>query len=174
MPFDAASPASPVATRPGVPPLKRIAWAGLGSFLAIGACGLLSEWSGLAWLMAPFGASCVLVFGLPESPLAQPRHVIGGHLIASMIGLILAGLLPATPLALAASMALALVAMQLTRTVHPPAGADPLVFMMAGQGLAEAWPQLLHPVLAGSALIVLIGIGVNWLAGRRPYPLYWV
>ncbi|MGK2741807.1 HPP family protein [Tepidicaulis sp. LMO-SS28] len=161
------------AAPPPAPALKAQLFAGLGAFTAIALCALLTDMSGLTWLMAPFGASCVLVFGLPESPLAQPRHVIGGHVIASLIGLICFELAGAGPAGLGLGVALALIAMLATRTVHPPAGADPLVFMAAGLGLTEGWPQLFAPVLAGSVLIVATGYVAARLA-QRHYPTYWL
>lgn len=59
-----------------------------GAGLAIAITAWLSQASGAVWLMAPFGASCVLAFGLPDSPLAQPRSIIGGHMVTTLVGLL--------------------------------------------------------------------------------------
>ena len=80
-----------------------------------------------ALLIAPFGASCVLVFALPQSPLAQPRNVIGGHMISTLVGLCAYHLIGASPLSFGLAVGLAIAAMLLTAPLHPPAGADPIV-----------------------------------------------
>jgi len=141
----------------------------LGTIVAIGITGWLSLVSGTPWLMAPFGASCVLAFGMPDSPLAQPRAVIGGHLVATLVGLGLGHLLGDGILVSALGVGLALAAMQLTRTVHAPAGADPLIVIAAHAPLS----YLLSPVLAGSLVIVLTAYCVNNLRSANSYPRYW-
>jgi CBS-domain-containing membrane protein len=123
--------------------------------------------SGLKLVIPPFGASCVLVFLLPDSPLAQPRNVIGGHLISTLMGLIALKLCGSGALAEGLGVGLAILAMALTRTAHPPAGADPLVVIAAGAG----WKFLASPVLAGALLVVGLGLAYHGLATRRPYPL---
>ncbi|MCE4225662.1 HPP family protein [Methylobacterium sp. C25] len=140
--------------------------AGLGGFLVI---YLLSEATirfDVSLLIAPFGASCVLVFGLPQSPLAQPRNVIGGHLISSAIGLASLTLLGPTPLAFGIGVGIAIAAMLLSRTTHPPAGADPIVVILAG----ASWPFLLMPVLLGAVVIVAAGMIHHRLVTRAAYP----
>ncbi|MBB3113830.1 CBS-domain-containing membrane protein [Paenibacillus phyllosphaerae] len=119
--------------------------------------------------MAPFGASCVLAFGLWESPLAQPRSIIGGHLLSTLAGLAVYHTLGGGTFSMALGVGLAILAMMLTRTTHPPAGADPLVVMMAGSG----WSFLVTPVLAGSVLIVIAALIVNNLDPKRQYPSFW-
>lgn len=106
----------------------------------------------LALLMAPFGATMVLVFGLPDSPLAKPKNVIGGHLLTAFIGVIFAQLLPVSPESLAVATGLGISLMILTKTTHPPAGANPLLIMLTGQG----WSFLVTPVLFGAVTIVLL------------------
>ncbi|HEY0886284.1 MAG TPA: HPP family protein [Ramlibacter sp.] len=142
----------------------------LGATLAIGLTGWLTQVSGYPLQMAPFGASCVLAFGLPESPLAQPRSIIGGHLVATLVGLLVLHVVGNGWAAAALAVGLALALMQLTRTVHAPAGADPLVVLASG---ATA-DFLLTPVLAGSTTIVLAALLVNNARQRRSYPRYWL
>lgn len=120
--------------------------------------------------MAPFGASCVLAFGMPDSPLAQPRAVIGGHLVATLAGLILGHLFGDGVLVCAVGVGLALAAMQLTRTVHAPAGADPLIVIAAHAPVS----YLFSPVLAGSLVIVLTAYCVNNIRSAKSYPRYWI
>ena len=106
----------------------------------------------LALLMAPFGATMVLVFGLPDSPLAKPKNVIGGHILTAFIGVVCAQLLPVSPESLAVATGLGISLMILTKTTHPPAGANPLLIMLTGQG----WNFLATPVLFGAVTIVLL------------------
>lgn len=141
----------------------------LGSSAAIAATGYLSQATGHPWLMAPFGASCVLAFAVPDSPLAQPRNLIGGHLLTTGIGLAFLMVAGSAPWAMAAAVGIAIALMQLTRTVHPPAGANPLIIMLTAPG----WAFLFNPVFCGSALIVLLAILVNNLDRERAYPRYW-
>lgn len=126
--------------------------AGLGGFVAIFLLALVGASAQLALIIAPFGATAVLLFALPDSPLAQPRNVIGGHLISATIGLGCFSLLGHQPLSLALGVGLAIAAMRLTRTLHPPAGADPLVAITIG----ASWSFLLLPVLAGTVALVAI------------------
>lgn len=150
----------------GLPWLAELPWrnallAGLGGALTIGALATANATAALALLIPPFGASCVLVFGVPQSPFARPRNVIGGHLVSAFMGLCAVALLGAGPLGIAAGVGLAIAAMMLSDTVHPPAGANPIVVALHGAG----WPFLLTPVLIGAVAIVLLGLAFNrWRA----------
>ncbi|AOW84129.1 HPP family protein [Vibrio mimicus] len=129
-------------------------FAGVGAFLAIGLLTFLdSTLTNVALLMAPFGATAVLVFGVPDSPLAQPKNVIFGHLITAFVGIFFTQFIGVSPLSLALATGVAVSAMLLTKTTHPPAGANPLLIMLAGQ----SWTFLVTPVLLGAVLIVLVG-----------------
>lgn len=155
---------------PPAPPLAFILLSSAGAALAIAITGWLSLQSGIPWLMAPFGASCVLAFGVPDSPLAQPRAIIGGHLVATAVGLLVGAWLGSGWLACALGVGLALAAMQLTRTVHAPAGANPLIVIAAQAPLGYLW----SPVLLGSLVIVWLAWAVNNLRSRGSYPRYWL
>ncbi|WP_230370078.1 HPP family protein [Paludibacterium denitrificans] len=155
---------------PPVPSIHFSSMSMLGAFMAIGITARLSQRSGLPWLIAPFGASCVLVFGLPDSPPAQPRSVIGGHLITSLIGLLVLYFIGDAWWAQALAVGLALGGMQLTRTVHAPAGANPLLVMATHPGFGF----LFAPVLSGALVIVAVAYGINNLRVRSSYPRYWV
>ncbi|MBH8580179.1 HPP family protein [Halomonas pacifica] len=120
--------------------------------------------------MAPFGATMVILFGLPDSPLAQPRNVIVGHLLTTAIGLSVATLMDITPWSMGLAVGLAVGLMLLTNTTHPPAGANPLVVMLAG----EHWDFLLMPVAAGAVLIVAFGVIYHRLISGQPYPKRWL
>ncbi|CAG7646207.1 HPP family protein [Paenibacillus allorhizosphaerae] len=142
---------------------------GAGGFLAIYVCMAAGDAAGLSLLMAPFGASCVIAFALPDSPLAQPRSIIGGHALSTAIGLLLLHTAGLSVWSAALSVALAIVCMQLTRTLHPPAGADPLVVMLGGAG----WSFLWTPALLGSVLVVASAFVFHRLC-RRAYPQRWL
>ncbi|TMP36088.1 HPP family protein [Pseudoalteromonas rubra] len=116
-------------------------------------------------LMAAFGASCVLIFVLPESPLAQARNVIAGHCITALVGVIFVELVPLNAFSLGCATGLAVGLMMFTKTVHPPAGANPVFIMLTGQG----WIFLLFPVLTGAICLVLIGRAYHLI---RTHALY--
>ena len=147
--------------------IKMAFLAGVGGFLAIVLLFQLGAWLGHPLLMAPFGASCVLIFSLPQSPLSQPANVIGGHLVSTAIGLFLQMYLPTTGWALGLAVGLAIAAMMALRVTHPPAGADPLVMFFDNPG----WSYLGLPVCAGSVLLVLIGMIYHRISCCHTYPL---
>ena len=128
--------------------------AGLGAAIAILVLCVLSNLQHtVVLIMAPFGATTVLVFGLPNSPLAQPKNVIFGHMITALIGLICLHMLGVTPVTLALATGVAVACMMLTDTTHPPAGANPLLIMLTHQD----WSFLITPVFVGAVLIVIVG-----------------
>lgn len=129
-------------------------YAGIGAFIAIGLLAFLENTiEGISLLMAPLGASAVLIFGVPASPLAQPRNVILGHLLTAVIGIVFVEIFEVNTLTLAMATGLAVSAMLLTKTTHPPAGANPLLIMLTGQ----SWAFLFTPVLIGAVALVMIG-----------------
>ena len=139
---------------------------GVGSFVTIGVLAQCETGLSLPLVIAPFGASCALVFGAPLSQLAKPRNVIGGHLISAALGLLAAMLLASPALAMAVGVGLAIAGMLLTDTLHPPAGADPIVVVLSQATLSF----LLMPVLAGTLCIVLIGVLYHRLVTGHAYP----
>ncbi|MCT8467477.1 HPP family protein [Chromohalobacter canadensis] len=116
--------------------------------------------------MAPFGATMVILFGLPSSPLAQPRNILFGHLITSAVGMIVLHTLGVSPLSLGLAVGLGIFCMLITETTHPPAGANPLVIMLTGQ----SWQFLLFPVGIGALAILGFGLIYHRLISRREYP----
>lgn len=142
--------------------------AGSGAAVAIALLALTTELSGLPWLMAPFGASCVLLFSAPSSPLSQPANVIGGNLLAALIALAVVHTLPASAWALALAVGLSITAMAWLRLTHPPAGAVAVVVMLARPG----WDFLLFPALLGSVgLVIAACIAHRVPGGTNRYPL---
>lgn len=142
----------------------------MGGFMAIGMLAFLTNQTSATWLMAPFGASCVLAFGVWDAPLSQPRNIIGGHMVSTAVGLLLFHLFGNAFWVIALGVGLAIALMHFTRTTHPPAGANPIVVIMAG----NPWTFLINPVLIGSVVIVLIALVVNNLDDQRRYPKFWV
>ena len=147
-------------------PWRAAGFAGLGGMITIALLAEAGTVSNLPLLIAPFGASCALVFGAPASPLAQPRNVIGGHLISTALGLLAAVLIGVPSLAMAVGVGLAIAGMLLTDTLHPPAGADPIVVVLAH----ATWSFLLTPVLAGVLSIVLMGVIYHRALTGLTYP----
>ncbi|MDR6550694.1 CBS-domain-containing membrane protein [Paenibacillus qinlingensis] len=141
----------------------------LGGFTAIALLALLSELTSSVWMMAPFGATCVLAFGLWDAPLSQPRNIIGGHVISTSIGLLCLHLFGHGTWVMAVAVGLAIGLMMLSKTTHPPAGADPLVVILSG----SSWSFLITPVLLGSVVIVIVALLINNLDKKRRYPSFW-
>jgi CBS domain-containing membrane protein len=138
--------------------------AGFATRLLVGAGGPLPL------LLAPMGASAVLLFGVPASPLAQPWPVLAGNVVSAGIGILCAGWIPDPLLAAPVAVAAAIGAMLALRCLHPPGGAVALLTATGGPAIqAAGWGFALNPVGVNSALLVLAAIAFNTLAGRR-YP----
>lgn len=149
---------------------KTAVLAGLGAALCISLLsGLESLFYSGFWLMAPFGATMVIAFALPDSPLAQPKNIVLGHLLTSFIGLLILSLLGVTALSMGLAVGLAVTLMMLTKTTHPPAGANPLLIMLT----AQQWPFLITPVLTGTLLIVAVVWLYHRLVTGKAYPKIW-
>src|SRR5687768_16608680 len=131
---------------------------------------IVSAGSYMPLIIAPMGASAVLLFAVPASPLAQPWSIIGGNTISALIGVAVAYLVADPALAAGLAVALAIVVMSFTRTLHPPGGAAALSAVLGGPTVA-AWGALYAfvPVALNSAMLVLLGITFHRLAGRT-YP----
>ena len=143
--------------------------AGGGAAACISLLLLLQDWQSTALVMAPFGATMVILFVLPDSPLAQPRNIVGGHLLTTLAGLSVLHFFGADPLSLGLATGCGIALMMLTNTTHPPAGANPLLVMLTQPG----WNFVLTPVLSGTLLIVLFGVLYHRLIARRNYPQRW-
>ena len=142
----------------------------LGSYLGIATLAYLSVHTSYPLIAAPFGATAVLVFAVPDSPLAQPRNVIGGNCIGAVVCITLVHYFGTAPWVMALAVATAIKLMQLTRTLHPPGGAVALVGAMSGAD----WDYLFAPVLAGSTIILLCTVAFNNLVAGRTYPQHWL
>ena len=118
------------------------------------------------WMVAPLGASAVLVFAVPSSPLAQPWAVLGGNTVSALIGIACVHAVPEPAAAAALAVGLAILAMMALRCLHPPGGAAALLMVLNG---VSDFGFALEPVLLDSVLLVAAGMLYNSLTGRR-YP----
>lgn len=151
-------------------------WSFIGAFAGIGIIAFLQslQLSRLEniFLIGSFGASSVLVYGAIQSPLAQPRNLIGGHLVSALVGVTVAQLLPdiiwlTAPLA----VGLSIVGMQVTKTLHPPGGATALIAVSSGPKIAAmGYLFVLSPVLTGAGILLLTALVFNNITPHRRYP----
>lgn len=144
----------------------------IGGTISIFILLTLSHFTGNPYIMAPFGATCVILYAVSQSPLAQPRNVIFGHLISACIGLVFLKFLPQSTFTIALSVGCAIALMQFFKCVHPPAGANPLVILLTAHNTSYEWSFLLFPVLSGSLVLVCIASVVNNIKTHRKWPLY--
>ena len=114
------------------------------------------------WLIPPFGASLVLVMAVHDSPLASPRNVFFGHVLSASSGVLMFYFFENTSLSIALGLALAIMAMQLTNTVHPPAGANPIIAILG----AKTFEFVIMPVAIGSSFIVIFALIYNKIWNR--------
>ncbi|WP_057937650.1 HPP family protein [Algoriphagus resistens] len=151
-------------------------WSFLGAFVGIGLItyfhsNSLNGYENL-FLIGSFGASSVLVYGLIGSPLAQPRNLVGGHVVSAIVGVTVNLLFPGT-LWLAAPLAVAfsIVLMQMTLTLHPPGGATALIAVIGSEKVkALGYMYVLSPVLTGSLILLLVALIFNNITSHRQYP----
>jgi CBS-domain-containing membrane protein len=137
--------------------------------VALAVVAGLAELSGERLVSASLGATAVIIFALPGSPLAQPRAAVGGQVVAAACGVAVVAVAGVTWFALALAGALALAAMLVTRTLHAPAGATALIAV-----LEDAGPSfVLVPVLAGTVVLVLVALVVLRARRAAPWPEYW-
>lgn len=139
---------------------------GSGAVVGMSAVGGLAAVTGLPLLIAPLGATAVLLFGQPTSPLAQPANIFGGYLLAAMVGSMAMAAFPGAWIAAAVAVGAVVALMAILRVTHPPAGALPLV--------ATASPfqggTLFAVVLIGVVCLVALAILHHWLPPRIEYP----
>ena len=137
---------------------------GFGAFLCISALAYLNSYDeSNLWLIPPFGASMVLVMAVHESPLAHPKNVFFGHIISAFSGVFIYTILGFSFFSVGLGVGLAIFLMMATKTVHPPAGANPIIAILGGKGVGF----LMIPVAAGAAFIVLFAIIYNQLMKRK-------
>lgn len=148
----------------------------IGSFIGIAILAFMQSKT-LAdtdsiFLIGSFGASSVLIFGAVQSPLAQPRNLVGGHVISAFIGVTIYKIMPnvlwiTAPLA----VSLSIVIMQLTKTLHPPGGAAALIAIIGTDKVKQlGYQYVLSPVLTGTLILLMVALIFNNLTPNRKYP----
>ncbi|HWR03914.1 MAG TPA: HPP family protein [Humidesulfovibrio sp.] len=160
-------------------PLREMALGFTGALLGMVGMGLaqkhLADPADLLVLSGPFAATAVLLFGTPKSPLAQPRNVLGGHVLSALVGVCANLALPGLPwLAGALAVAVAIALMHATKTLHPPGGATAFLAVAGGAKLtALGFGYVLAPSAAGALLLVGLALVINNLLPGRRYPEFW-
>ena len=152
-----------------------------GAMIGMGFAGMTS--AQLAplygpWLVAPIGASAVLLFAVPSSPLAQPWSIIGGNIVSAAVGLIVIRFIPDPLAAAPVAVSAAILVMTLTRCLHPPGGAVALSAVLGVGTLSGHYEILLLPVAINSVLLVMIGWIFHRYSGHsyphRPVAMAWL
>ncbi len=158
--------------------LTETLWSFLGALLGMGAVGfvhyvMLAGTDGVL-LIGSFGASAVLLFGVPNAPLSQPRNLVGGHVLSALVGVFFAAHVPLPWLAAALAVATAIAVMHLTATLHPPGGATALIAVIgSGDIHALGYAYALMPALSGALILLVAALLVNNIPSTRRYPQYW-
>jgi CBS domain-containing membrane protein len=150
-------------------------WTFLGSFTGVALIGLLNsrylETSDNLFLVGSFGATSVLVYGIINSPLAQPRNLIGGHLISAIIGVTMNQFVAEQWLAAALAVSVSIVMMQITKTLHPPGGATALIAIIGSARIkALGYWYVVTPILSGVMILFIVALVFNNLTPHRSYP----
>ncbi len=148
---------------------------GLAGLVGIGLIMVVSEQyldtEGLPWVVASMGASAVLLFAAPNGPLSQPWNFVIGHLLSAFIGISVAQLIPDPVSAAAIAVALAIFAMYLTNSLHPPGGATALTAVVGGNAIAQlGYWYILTPIAINIIVMLLWALIINNLLPNRHYP----
>ena len=147
--------------------MRAVLGAFIGLMLVITTAKFLGERSGIdEWLMASLGASALLVFALPGSPMAQPWAVIAGNTLSALIGVSCFHLIGEPLFALPLAAALSILGMFILRCLHPPAAAVALIAVLGHIG---SYRYAFFPVMVDSVLLILAGAAYSNLTGK-PYP----
>ncbi|MBC8412331.1 MAG: HPP family protein [Nitrospira sp.] len=168
------------AKSPPVVSLSEIFLSWVGAFAGISAVAFMNynvfNESDFVMIIGSFGASAVLIYGAIKSPLAQPRNLIGGHVISALIGVASYQMLGSTMwLASAVAVATSIAVMHATKTLHPPGGATALIAVIGSEKIhALGYMYALVPVGAGAIIMLLVALIVNNCAKSRKYPEFWL
>lgn len=143
----------------------------VGILLVLLVSGRILDFHGAALVVASMGASAVLLFATPHSPLSQPWSLLGGHLVSAFIGITCAKLLANPLYAGALAVALSIAAMHYLRCLHPPGGATSLVAVMGGEPIrALGYWFMVTPVLVNVLIILIVAVAANYPFRWRRYP----
>lgn len=150
-------------------------WTFIGAFVGIGVIGYIQSSylpvNDNTFLVGSFGASAVLIYGVVNSPLAQPRNLIGGHVLSALLGVTVNYLVPIPWLGAALAVSGSIVLMQVTKTLHPPGGATALIAVI-GSGDIErlGYLYVFNPILTGVSILLLVALVFNNVTVNRSYP----
>lgn len=153
-----------------------ILWTFLGAFFGIGIIGFINSHyftlNDNLFLIGSFGATAVLVYGATNSPLAQPRNLVGGHIISAIVGVAIQKLVPGEVwLSSALAVSTAIVMMQVAKTLHPPGGATALIANIGSEKIkALGFMYVISPVLTGVMILLVIALVFNNIPANRFYP----
>jgi CBS-domain-containing membrane protein len=156
-----------------------VVWSWLGAFVGIALVGLIGaavvDRLGQGLLIGSFGATAVLGYGAVRSPLAQPRNVLGGHVLSALIGVCAYQTLgDAVWLSAAVAVSTSIAAMHMTKTLHPPGGATALIAVIGGDPVHSlGYMYALMPVGFGAAVLLAVAVLVNNIPKGRRYPEFW-
>ena len=138
----------------------------LGAFLCISLIAFINSYDDFnIWLIPPFGATMVLVMAVHESPLAQPKNIFFGHILSALSGVLIYFFLGMSFLSIGLAVAISVWVMMITKTIHPPAGANPIIAILGGKGLSF----ILLPVATGALIIIIFAMIYNKIL-KRNYP----
>lgn len=160
--------------------LTEVLWSWIGSFAGLAAVSLIHykvlDQTGLMLIIGSFGASAVLIYGAIRSPLAQPRNLLGGHILSALIGVTSFQLLGGQPwLAAAVAVSTAIALMHLTGTLHPPGGATALIAVIGGESVHNlGYLYVLLPTALGAVVMLIIALIINNIPKNRKYPEFWL
>jgi CBS-domain-containing membrane protein len=158
---------------------SEILWSWVGAFIGISLVGIINghvfAGTDLTLVIGSFGASAVLIYGAVRSPLAQPRNLLGGHLLSAIIGVAsYQALHNHLWLAAAVAVATAIAVMHVTKTLHPPGGATALIAVIGGESIhAVGYWYVLVPAGLGAAIMLIVALLVNNIPKSRRYPEFW-
>jgi CBS-domain-containing membrane protein len=154
-------------------------WSWVGGFCGIGAVSSIHyyviEGTDLVMVIGSFGASAVLIYGVINSDLAQPRNLVGGHIVSALSGVTAFKMFhPNIPLAAAIAVATAIAAMHATKTAHPPGGATALIAVIGSEKIhALGYLYVLIPAGLGATVMLVVALLVNNIPNTRKYPRFW-
>lgn len=155
--------------RPLQPSVTGIAWSWLGTMVGIGIVAHITMAYGVPMMIGSFGASAVLLYAAGDSPLAQPRNLVGGHVLSAAVAVSVYFFLGKSDMTITFAVASAIAVMMATRTLHPPGGATALIGVDTMQGPGFVFV----PTLAGAVILLVVALVVNNLSKDRSYPYYW-
>lgn len=162
------------------PPASQMLRSLLGAFFGIAAIAVVFQFflndADLTFVIGAFGATAVLVYGAPASPLAQPYNVLIGHVVSAVIGVSVYKIIgEANWLSAALAVSLAIVAMQASRSVHPPGGASALIAVVASPEIhALGYYYVVYPVALGAVILVAVALISNNVLNKNRWPIFWL